>query len=503
MKNRVRDVILRRSAFIITLILILGAISLLRIVTTYKDVDDVANIDLPLIETLTQIETNQLEQSISLERAVRLGMDLQDEATRNDFIRADSTYRYLAKIVDEDLLLIENQVVGALDQTDQKEQQGKLRILSLSVKRLKSDHTDYVNHSLRVLEMLEKGQQEESRVLMNQVAEEEDQFNKQIEGVLMRHEMFTESLAKAIEQEELISMKWIVMLTLAFVIISIFAVYTFSYKIWRPLEDIRSGAEKLGAGDFNAKVKLRSSNITEDIVEAFNNMADQLKKSQQDINKFINFSYQASYDLKDPVLNIRSLLDMLGSEKANTTHYESILNNAKKSAEKLEQTVTALTEYNQLRENLGVKKEQVRYETVLREVVGNLRIEIKESQAVIKKNFSDSEGVFYPKPHLKSIFHHMIANALKYRDPERKLQIEIKTSIKGEHTYLVFKDNGLGFDSIKYADEMIKPFVRLHAHTDGTGLGLHVVNTILDYHQGWIQVESKPRNGATFTLRIN
>ena len=65
MKNKVRDSILRRSALIIILILILGAFALLRIVSTHKDVADVAEIDLPLIEILTQIETNQLEQSIN------------------------------------------------------------------------------------------------------------------------------------------------------------------------------------------------------------------------------------------------------------------------------------------------------------------------------------------------------------------------------------------------------------------------------------------------------
>ena len=69
--NQIKEVILRRSSIVIGFILVLGAFGLLRIVLTHKDIDDVANIDLPLIEMLTRIETNQLEQAINFERAIR------------------------------------------------------------------------------------------------------------------------------------------------------------------------------------------------------------------------------------------------------------------------------------------------------------------------------------------------------------------------------------------------------------------------------------------------
>ena len=123
MKNKVRDIILKRTSLIITLLLILSAVALLRVATTHKDVDDVANIDLPLIEILTQIETNQLEQSLSFERAIRYSEELdKNEFAYNNFIVADSNFRYLAKLVDQDLLTAEQQVVHALGRTSQEAQ---------------------------------------------------------------------------------------------------------------------------------------------------------------------------------------------------------------------------------------------------------------------------------------------------------------------------------------------------------------------------------------------
>jgi methyl-accepting chemotaxis protein len=294
--NRIKETILKRSTFIIFLILILGAFGLLRVTITHKDIDDVANIDLPLIELLTEIETHQLEQAINFERAIRYAEEMAQgsQSARQGFAIADSTFRYLAELVDVLLLDVENEITEALRKTSQETQRIKLKGLLLSIKKLESDHTSYENHALEVMKLLEEGKIEEAIYASDRVEDEEDQFNKQVEGVLMRHEMFTEALVKIVEQEEVLSMKWIVTLTLLFIILSLIAVYTFSYKIWRPLEDIRTGAEKIGQGDLGARISLSSNSITSDIVEAFNEMAQKLEHSKQEIDAFIHFSYSTA-----------------------------------------------------------------------------------------------------------------------------------------------------------------------------------------------------------------
>lgn len=502
--NRVKEIIIRRSSLIITFILILGAFGLLRVVTTHKDIDDVANIDLPLIEILTQIETNQLEQAINFERALKYAQGMENSLQQQrDFSRADSTFRYLAQIVDLDLIEAERQVTQALKSTQQQSQQIKLKGLLLSVKKLESDHTSYENHAISVLKLLEKGQAEAAALEANNVEQEEDQFNKQIEGVLMRHEMFTEALVQIVEQEEVLSMKWIVTLTLLFIILSLLAVYTFSYRIWRPLEDIRTGAEKIGGGDFETRIKLKSNSITTDIVEAFNEMADKLEASQKEIDRFIHFSYSTANDLKAPIKNVQSLLNMLNQEEMPKGNFDAVLNNARRTAEQLDKTVSSLAEVNRVREELAAELEILSIDEVLKEVVSNYVSEIKAASASIKKDFSECATITYPKTHLRRIFEVLLSNALKYRDPEKPLLIKIKAREINNHITLIFKDNGLGFDAIKYQSELMKPYVRLHSHVDGAGLGLYIVKTILDFHKGGHRIESEPKQGATFALRLN
>lgn len=506
--NRVKEVILRRSSFIITLILVLGAIALLRVVATHKDIDDVANIDIPLIEILTQIETNQLEQSLAFERAIRhaeeyyVGGQVASN-TLSKFAIEDSSFRYLAKQVDIDLLAADEEVQDALKRTNQESQRIKLRGLLLSVKKLESDHTSYEEHALEVLDYLEDGDLEKAFFSVEQVEQEEDQFNKQVEGVLMRHEMFTESLVQLVEQEEVLSMKWIVTLTLLFIILSLLAVYSFSYRIWRPLEDIRTGAEKIGSGNLNARIKLRSSSITSDIVEAFNDMADKLYTSQKEIDRFIHFSYSTANDLKAPITNLSSLLEMFEKENMNPSNFQAVLNNAKKTTDHLGKTVEALTEVNRVREELGTESEEVIIDEVLKEVVGQNIEKIKSANATIKKDFSEANLIQYPRRQLKLIFQKLLSNSLTYRDPEKPLVIRVKSKMVKGHVTIIFNDNGLGFDAIKYRDEILQPYVRIHAHVDGAGLGLYIVKTIIDYNNGGIRIESEPKKGATFAIRLN
>lgn len=504
MKNKVRDVILKRSSFIIVLLLILSAVALLRIVATHRDIDDVASIDLPLIEILTQIETNQLEQSVHFERAIRYAQEVDkiDYAVGN-FIQADSNFRYLAKVVDNDLLEADYQVTKALGFTEPGAQRIKLKGLLLSIKKLEGGHTSYEEHVYEVLDLLEEGNLEMAILKSERVESEENEFNSQIEGVLMRHEMFTKALVKIVEEEEVLSMKYIVMLTLAFVLLSLVAVYTFSYRIWRPLEDIRQGAERLGAGDMDTRIKLRSSSITEDIVEAFNGMADKIDEGQQEIDRFMHFSYSTAHDLKAPIDNMKSLLDMLDKDEIGEANFDTILRNAKRSADQLSVTVNALNDVNHLREKLKEDPEPIKFDQLLEEVGEGMVNQIKSSNAIIKKDFSECKEVIYPQIHLKSILQNLLTNAVKYRNPDKQLVVEIKTLMKDGHAVLMIRDNGLGFDSIKYKGDVVKPFVRLHSHVNGSGLGMYIIKTILDFHKGAMLIDSQPKMGAKFTLKLN
>jgi len=74
----------------------------------------------------------------------------------------------------------------------------------------------------------------------------------------------------------------------------------------------------------------------------------------------------------------------------------------------------------------------------------------------------------------------------------------------GDETVFYVKDNGVGFDSAR-ADQLFRPFKRLHAQQEfpGTGLGLVTVRRIIQRHNGRIWGEGAPGQGATFYFTVN
>ncbi|WP_243370464.1 response regulator [Geotalea sp. SG265] len=101
--------------------------------------------------------------------------------------------------------------------------------------------------------------------------------------------------------------------------------------------------------------------------------------------------------------------------------------------------------------------------------------------------------------------HNLLGNALKYssKKPESLISIGLEER-EGEPVYFV-RDNGAGFD-MAYADNLFKPFSRLHhpSEFEGTGIGLATVQRIIEKHQGRIWADSRLDEGTTiyFTLGL-
>lgn len=108
-------------------------------------------------------------------------------------------------------------------------------------------------------------------------------------------------------------------------------------------------------------------------------------------------------------------------------------------------------------------------------------------------------------PLLTLVLRNLIHNAIKYRDPDRNLEIKIhaRGAPQADRVELVVDDNGSGID-IEQARTAFEPFVRLQAGSKipGSGLGLTIIRRIAESVGGHAWFESKDEPGCRMVLSL-
>ena len=104
---------------------------------------------------------------------------------------------------------------------------------------------------------------------------------------------------------------------------------------------------------------------------------------------------------------------------------------------------------------------------------------------------------------LRAVMTNLIGNAWKYSARVATAQIEIGATTAGGRTEVFAKDNGAGFD-MKDASRLFLPFQRLHRTDEftGVGVGLTIVQRIIERHGGRVRGESTPGEGARFSFDL-
>ncbi len=233
------------------------------------------------------------------------------------------------------------------------------------------------------------------------------------------------------------------------------------------------------------------------IQEELRTTNDNLTKINMDLD---NFVYTASHDLKSPIANLEGLTELLKESLKDKTNEQewNIIELIDRSVIKLNKTVKALAEITKVQKDLDTSTEILSFQVILDDVKSDLQTIIMDANAHIEVDFEVSQ-MRYTKINLRSIFYNLISNAIKYRSPDRKVQIKIKAERIDQFVQLTFTDNGLGMSQPQLG-KLFSMFKRFHRDIEGTGIGLYMVKRIVENRGGRIGVESEVDQGTTFKI---
>lgn len=215
------------------------------------------------------------------------------------------------------------------------------------------------------------------------------------------------------------------------------------------------------------------------------------------------FTYAISHDLKNPAANIGELIDAIKEDFPELDEDISFyLKQLDKASGKLYNNLLDLLEVLKHANEGELPREQISLPSVIEDIKDKISGIIAKNGAEILCDFEAFDSLLYNKVNLHSILYNLVSNGIKYRKADVNPVVKIKTLVQDGFLAIRISDNGLGMDLNKNKDELFGLFKRFHDHVEGTGVGLYLVNAMVEKEGGRIEVDSELGRGTEFTLYL-
>jgi light-regulated signal transduction histidine kinase (bacteriophytochrome) len=214
------------------------------------------------------------------------------------------------------------------------------------------------------------------------------------------------------------------------------------------------------------------------------------------------FSYSVAHDLRAPLRALHSFSTLLMEDYADRLDAcgHDYLQRVQKASQRMAQLIDDLLELSR------VTRHQIRHQPVdLSALAQTIAAELQDNQSSRDVQFDIAPDLIARGDArlLQVALENLFANAWKFTGQRRRALIGFGTvEVDGKRVFCVC-DNGAGFEAM-YADKLFLPFTRLHRQDEfaGTGIGLAIVQRIIQRHGGTIWADGAENEGATlyFTL---
>ena len=226
-------------------------------------------------------------------------------------------------------------------------------------------------------------------------------------------------------------------------------------------------------------------------------LINELTKNIHDLRQF---SYITSHNLRAPISNLIGIMSLIDMNSITDPDTAFLVEKFKESTYILNETVNDLLSILLIKNNVNVRKEAFDLRQVWQDVCTSVASQVNKAGAVIEADFREGNEVLFNKSYAESILLNLLTNSLKYRDPHRKLQISLQTSLEEDYVILRFADNGIGINLDHHREKIFGLYQRFHNNPDSKGLGLYIVHSQITALGGKIEVESEPGRGTCFKV---
>jgi signal transduction histidine kinase len=267
-------------------------------------------------------------------------------------------------------------------------------------------------------------------------------------------------------------------------------------KLKQNEESLTQSVQQLDAANVELKQEIAERKQAEAELQK---LTQELGKANRDLE---SFSYSVSHDLRAPLRAIDGYARMIGKKQADqfdaeTRRQFSLIRDSVRGMGKLIEDLLAFS-------RLG-RQEITRAPIDMASLFGEVGEEVRKANPArrIDVKLDGFPPALGDRALIRQVLKNIFENAVKFTAARETARIEAGARGEGNETVYYVKDNGVGFD-MSYHDKLFDVFQRLHSpgKYEGSGIGLSIVQRIIQRHGGRIWAEGEVDKGATFYFTL-
>lgn len=265
-----------------------------------------------------------------------------------------------------------------------------------------------------------------------------------------------------------------------------------------PVSNINTAAKRIAAGDFDARIRKERDDEMGQLVDTINDMAAELGTNEKLKNDFIS---SVSHELRTPLTSIEGWAETLQSSEMDPDTRSRGMSIIIKETQRLTGLVEELLDFSRLQSGrLTMKMERVDLLTELDEVVFLMSDRIENEGKILRYDTPASVPAVRADPNrLHQVFFNIMDNAVKYSSEGSS--ISVKAESLGSEVRVTIEDSGCGIAE-KDLQNVRKKFFKANHQIRGSGIGLAIVDEIVELHGGKLEISSKLNVGTKVSVTL-
>lgn len=262
--------------------------------------------------------------------------------------------------------------------------------------------------------------------------------------------------------------------------------------LWPVARDIRTLQQQLQQFSLNHDTTptLPARSFIAPIADSFQHMSSQIRelvKLQRDM------THAVSHELRTPIARLSFALEM--ANQLPIAERDAMLQDVRE----LQQLVDEILDYARLEAGqLPLQRQQID----LVELISNVQEKLSPLPgAAIRLQLPASALYFGDGHYLERAIQNLLVNAKKYA----RADITVTLRLNARQWQIIVDDDGPGIE-LAWREKVLQPFYRLDASRNkqagGFGLGLAIVQRVMQWHQGRVEIGTAPQGGARFILSL-